>query len=124
MANQYRIKGVSDDITTCGNCGKSNLKRTVALELIDEPGVVVHYGTDCAARALAARGNKVGKSALDVQAGAVAYVERLRGLGKYSARVIADAVWNRYGFLYDLRDGVLYLGGRGAECFAELDLTA
>lgn len=44
-----RIKGLSDDVTTCECCGKSGLKCTVVLEVGEGE---TYYGRDCAARAL------------------------------------------------------------------------
>ncbi|MER5952068.1 hypothetical protein ABT127_39130 [Streptomyces sp. NPDC001904] len=53
---QFVIKGVVDDCTECGCCGRTNLKRTVALMPLDqdgnEDGAVCYYGTSCAAAAL------------------------------------------------------------------------
>jgi len=40
-----KIKGITDEHTTCDRCGKTGLKRTVELETAD--GDLVHYGTDC-----------------------------------------------------------------------------
>jgi hypothetical protein len=45
----FKILGVDDSITSCDCCGKSNLKKTVAL---DAEGEIVYYGVNCAARAL------------------------------------------------------------------------
>ncbi len=42
------ILGISEEVTTCDCCGRSHLKRTVALKT---DGGVVHYGCDCAAKA-------------------------------------------------------------------------
>jgi hypothetical protein len=44
------ILGITDSITTCDCCGKSNLKRTVGIEL--NSGEQVHYGVDCASKTL------------------------------------------------------------------------
>ena len=44
------IKGINDDVTTCECCGKTNLKCTVVLSNGDGE---VHFGRDCAARAMA-----------------------------------------------------------------------
>ena len=49
-AKVYRVLGTSDDHDTYELCGRTELKRTVALECVDT-GEVVHFGTDCAARA-------------------------------------------------------------------------
>lgn len=46
----FRVLGTSDEHETCELCGRTELKRTVALECVDT-GEVVYYGTDCAARA-------------------------------------------------------------------------
>jgi hypothetical protein len=45
--------GLTDEITACDCCGKTNLKCTVALEM--EDGTVVHYGRDCAGAAVFGR---------------------------------------------------------------------
>lgn len=45
-----RVLGTSDEVTTCDACGKTNLKRTVALSINDSDPV--YYGTDCAAQTI------------------------------------------------------------------------
>lgn len=49
----FKLLGITDEITTCDCCGKSNLKFTVGFE--NEVGEVVHYGRDCAGAALYGR---------------------------------------------------------------------
>lgn len=44
-----KILGISDEVTTCECCGKKNLKRTVVLTNGEGE---VHYGSECAAKAL------------------------------------------------------------------------
>ena len=39
---------ITDEITTCECCGRSELKATVAMQLSD--GGILHYGRTCAAR--------------------------------------------------------------------------
>ena len=39
---------ITDTVTTCDCCGKSDLARTVAM--LTDSGELVHYGTTCAAR--------------------------------------------------------------------------
>jgi hypothetical protein len=39
---------ITDEITTCECCGRSELKATVAMQLSD--GDILHYGRTCAAR--------------------------------------------------------------------------
>lgn len=41
--------GITDSVNTCDCCRKPNLKKTVALEI---DGEQLHYGVNCAARAL------------------------------------------------------------------------
>lgn len=43
-----KVLGISDEVTTCELCGKSNLKCTVALDLTGEGSEAVYYGRDCA----------------------------------------------------------------------------
>lgn len=46
----YKLLGNTDEVTTCDQCGRAELKGTVELE--DEFGNVVHFGSVCAAVAL------------------------------------------------------------------------
>lgn len=59
--NTYMILGTTDDHTACELCGRDDLKATVALRNVDT-GEVVHFGSDCAARAMGWTGAKVKKS--------------------------------------------------------------
>lgn len=55
-APAYRVKGTTDDITTCDCCGRTNLKKTVILAMLDADGNQedqTYYGTACAAKATA-----------------------------------------------------------------------
>ena len=56
----FKILGITDDVTTCDCCGKTNLKKTVVL---DNGSETVFYGVDCAATAL--RGTKKAKSEIE-----------------------------------------------------------
>lgn len=50
-----QILGITGDITECEHCGRRGLRKTVVLRLIDATGDAsepVHYGSECAARAL------------------------------------------------------------------------
>lgn len=100
---QFTLLGVSDEITTCECCGKKNLKRTVALQGVDSTGIV-YYGSNCAAKAL--RGSGVKKSSIDTAADAFATVTRWMAKG-YDAKTIAKGIWNKYGYLSDVRGNVL-----------------
>ena len=83
--------GTVDDINTCDCCGRSGLKKTVAL---DFDGAVQHYGTTCAGRAL---GFKT-KTVSDVKAA----VAELSKRAKIEADVLAlqlrgvNAVYGRF----------------------------
>jgi hypothetical protein len=49
----YRVRGTTDDVTTCQQCGKPELKGTVILDILDEDGNtedVIYAGTTCAAK--------------------------------------------------------------------------
>ena len=53
MTATIKILGVTDERTECECCGRSGLKRTVALSIADKnDSRVVYYGTDCAHRSL------------------------------------------------------------------------
>lgn len=47
-----KILGINDDVTTCECCGRANLKCTVVLTNGEGE---VHYGRDCAAKAMAGK---------------------------------------------------------------------
>lgn len=50
-----RYYGITDDVTTCEHCGRTGLKHTVMLEILDADGNgdgIMHYGSDCAAKML------------------------------------------------------------------------
>jgi hypothetical protein len=46
----FKVVGIVDEVTTCECCGKSDLKKTVAL--MDEEGNVQYFGTICAGKKL------------------------------------------------------------------------
>ena len=59
MFPSVKILGITDEVTTCGCCGRNGLKKTIALE-IGESTVPTYYGTQCAAKALRfGRGGKL-----------------------------------------------------------------
>lgn len=62
----YRVKGTTDEVTTCELCGKVELKGTVVLAVLDADGNegdgVCYFGTACAAKA-------AGWTVRDVKAG-------------------------------------------------------
>lgn len=58
---KFKVLGCNDEVTDCGCCGKSGLKKTVILE--SEATGIVRYGVDCAARAMGYSGNGARKQA-------------------------------------------------------------
>jgi hypothetical protein len=50
----FKIRGVNSDLDTCQCCGKTNLKKVVWLDRLEEGEVIetVAYGVNCAARAV------------------------------------------------------------------------
>lgn len=44
---RFEVLGISDEVTACDCCGKSNLKRTVCIQ-DNETGDLKHFGTTCA----------------------------------------------------------------------------
>jgi len=89
---RFTIEGITDERDTCDCCGKSNLKRTVALADADDDGEVVFFGTTCAARAM-----KI--PAADVRKGART-AQRAKDKAAQMARVNAQArewgVWSAW----------------------------
>jgi hypothetical protein len=68
----FKFLGITDEITSCDCCGKTNLKKTVVLE--NESGNVVYYGVDCASQAIT--GNKKNRKLIETYAMAVQYAEK------------------------------------------------
>lgn len=50
MSKVFQVLGTTDEVTTCGLCGRDDLKSTVVLAPQDG-GDPVFYGSDCGARA-------------------------------------------------------------------------
>ena len=61
---------ISDTVTTCDCCGRTNLKKTIVLK--DDNGAIRYHGTGCAAKAIhgysdASVNNRIRKEALAAQ---------------------------------------------------------
>ena len=56
---KFVVLGTTDSVCKCDHCGRTDLKKTVALGLLDADGNwdgdVTYYGTTCAAHAIAPR---------------------------------------------------------------------
>lgn len=53
QAKAFRVLGTTDDVTTCEQCGRADLKSTVVLAALDPEGSedgVIYAGSDCAAK--------------------------------------------------------------------------
>ena len=57
-----QMNGITDSITTCDCCGRSNLKRTVAC-VNTETGAELFFGTSCAAQVLGISSDLAGAKA-------------------------------------------------------------
>ena len=106
----FTIVAVSQDHDTCERCGKTNLKRVVVLESPD--GEFVRYGTTCAAYALL--GSKLKSNALSPEVKAVASAKKWLAKG-YSPDIVAEGVWNHYGFPARVKDGAVYFANSRVE---------
>jgi len=47
---KFLVLGTTDEVTACDCCGKSPLKMTYIVQLIDSPDVVNYYGSTCVTR--------------------------------------------------------------------------
>lgn len=98
-----KILGISDDVTVCELCGKSNLKRTVALETAT--GNIVHYGCDCAAKSLRTKSNGLNTRDMNQVADLIAYVNA--AIDVHTMTVTGNKVWNKFGYCTEIKHGVL-----------------
>lgn len=101
MNAAYRILGINDDVTTCECCGKSNLKKTVVL---GSDSGEVHFGVDCAARAMLGNNKSGSRKTIDTQARAVALARKWLAAG-HAAEIVAKGIWNRFGYLTEAKGG-------------------
>lgn len=51
MKTGYELVAITDEVTTCGSCGRSDLKKTYAIRP-ESGGEVSYYGSECAQRIL------------------------------------------------------------------------
>jgi hypothetical protein len=69
-----KILGITDEVNTCDCCGRTNLKKTVAMEF--DAGGMVHYGADCAANAVYGKKTPTNRKLVEAKANAAAYVTK------------------------------------------------
>lgn len=107
---RYRVLGVDDEVVVCEKCGKSDLRCTVVLGVIDADGDMtgeVRFGRDCALRALG-RGTRPG-AAKKIEDEARA-IERNRLIARRASsqriEVAHTAGWGKtYATVYSLEGG-------------------
>lgn len=104
-----KILGISDEVTTCEACGKTNLKRTVVLQLAEG---TVHYGSDCAAKAFYGTKKASDKKAIDTLADACSLARKWIEKG-YDLETVAKGIWNKFGFLTSVKGDSLKIGDNG-----------
>ena len=79
----FKVLGATDERTTCDCCGKTNLKMTVALERLDADkngtGDVVHFGRDCASRAMLGNNKSGNVKAVELLAKAINFANKWLG---------------------------------------------
>lgn len=63
MKTYYSVKGTTSDITSCGICGREELRKTVILHQFnyDDKSFIgpVYAGTDCASRIVGCRDHEM-----------------------------------------------------------------
>lgn len=105
MAATIKVLGVTDERTECECCGRSGLKRTVALSISDDSDTrVAYYGTDCAHRSLGVS-KKVVAEALEASELAA---KLTRGIAALRARQDASSLATRVlrGAMFNALEGV------------------
>lgn len=86
-----KVLGINDDVTTCECCGKTGLKCTVVLER--DGGGEVHYGRQCAAKALCGNKKSASVNGVDSLARSITYARKWLGFTeKHTAEVVAKSI--------------------------------
>jgi hypothetical protein len=65
MSNTTNIIGTTEEVTTCGCCGKSGLKKTVVIEV--DGTEILYYGTVCASYAMGQDVKKVNETVAAIE---------------------------------------------------------
>jgi hypothetical protein len=101
----YKILGVTDTVTTCECCGKSNLKHTVAFET-DDMGVR-HYGSSCIAKIYGKIAGRNAKNSVDMYTKIGSFITART---HWNATQLIDGIWNKFGLVMKLKNGVISQG--------------
>lgn len=92
----YKVKGISDEKTECDCCGRKGLKRTIALEIIENGETtnnIIWVGRDCASILTFKTGK--GKSASKIEAEAKSLVAQEKANQEYEEKLFQWKVQNR-----------------------------
>jgi len=108
---------VNSDLDTCTACGRTGLKRVAWLVALDadgnEDGDAVAFGTDCAGKALLGAKSRKNTDAI-TSVGRIMDTARRWLAAGHDADKVADAIWNRYGYQTEARDGAVLVRSMGA----------
>lgn len=132
---RVRYYGITEECLECQHCGRSDLKKTVMLHIIDADGnasELTYFGTTCAAKALGSTAAAVKKAAERAQAYRIARAKELEKILHSSPKYLENCLkveWsinvNRHGGLFV--DGVWFgrtVEGRGREEFLTAQETS
>jgi hypothetical protein len=109
----YTVRGTSDEVTTCDQCGRQGLKSTVALEPADGSDVV-YFGSDCAAVATGWTVAEVGAGRRSADRAAAELEAQARAAEHQAAFVTWEAWLVEATGEADVADAIRALGGFAA----------
>lgn len=93
----YEVKGTTNDVTTCEQCGRDELRGTVVLVPLDADGNpdgdACHFGTSCAAKAAGWTQFEVTRRVSEVKAAARTAA---RAAAREAAAAARAAGWKAY----------------------------
>jgi len=117
--SQFKFCGISDEVTVCECCGKTNLRKTIILTNGEGE---MHYGTDCASKAIHGNNKAGNKKSVERIANAVATLRRWLIAG-HSPEVSAKGIWNKFGVGCSVKADRIVIGScLTSETYAEIML--
>lgn len=111
----HRLLGVNSDHDTCTACGKTGLKRVAWIAEVTadgEAGDPAAYGTDCAGMILHGRKSAANTDRVTRIGRLLATASRWLAEG-HPADKVAVALWDRYGYTTEARDGEILVRSGG-----------
>lgn len=108
MENTIKILGINSDTDTCSKCGKTNLKKVVWMEI---NGSLEHLGIDCAGAVKF--GTKNRKNSKIIESEATAATLAKKWIERFGVQKTAEHIWNRFGFLTNVKNDRLFIKGIG-----------